>query len=81
MSQTKTKKKRELREGTFGLYTGFGMMGVLILAGLIFPLISKYDPDQPGLVPMSPPDGKTFFGTDVLGRDVFTRVFDAVFID
>ena len=33
MSQTKTKKKRELREGTVGLYTGFGMMGVLILAG------------------------------------------------
>ena len=81
MSNAKTKKKRQVREGSFGLYTGFGMMGALILAGLIFPLISKYDPDQPGLVPMSPPDGKTFFGTDVLGRDVFTRVFDAVFID
>jgi len=57
------------------------MMGLLILAGIIFPLISKYDPNQPGLVPMSPPDHLTYFGTDVLGRDVFTRVFDAVFID
>jgi len=81
MSNAKTKKKRQIREGSFGLYAGFGMMGLLILAGLIVPLISKYDPNQPGLVPMSPPDGKTFFGTDLLGRDVFTRVFDAVFID
>lgn len=57
------------------------MFGVLALAGIIVPAVSKYDPNQPGLPPLTPPSKLYLFGTDVLGRDVFTRVFDAVFID
>ena len=75
------KPRKQFREGTFGLYAGFSMFGVLVLAGLIIPAVSKYDPNQPGLPPLSPPSKLYWFGTDVLGRDVFTRVFDAVFID
>ncbi len=82
IAPTVKKTRKRMREGTFGLVSGFSMMTLLVLAGIIVPLISKYDPNQPGLlIPLSPPSKATYFGTDVLGRDVFTRVFDAVFID
>lgn len=74
-------KRKYRREGTFGLVAGFGMLLLLLLAGFIFPLISKYDPNQPGLTPLLAPNMDNYFGTDILGRDIFTRVFDAVFID
>jgi peptide/nickel transport system permease protein len=69
------KKRKYKREGTFGLVTGFGMLALMLLAGFIFPNVSKYDPNQPGLPPLLAPN------MNVLGRDIFTRVFDAVFID
>jgi len=74
-------KKRFIKEGTFGIYTGFFMLGSLIVAGAIIPRISKYGADDLAAIPLSPPSRANFFGTDVLGRDVFVRVFDAVFID
>ncbi|MBM3704638.1 MAG: ABC transporter permease, partial [Actinobacteria bacterium] len=78
--ESKTKKKF-IKEGTFGIYTGFFMLGSLVLAGAIIPRISKYGPDELASMPLAPPSRANFFGTDVLGRDVFVRVFDAVFID
>ena len=74
-------KKRFIKEGTFGIYTGFFMLGSLIVAGAIIPRISKYGADDLAAIPLAPPSRANFFGTDVLGRDVFVRVFDAVFID
>ena len=75
------KPRKHIRDGTFGLYTGFIMFAMMVVGGILVPALSKYDPNQPGLPPMSPPSRDYLFGTDVLGRDVFTRVFDAVFID
>ena len=74
-------KKKFIKEGTFGIYTGIFMLGSLVLAGAIIPRISKYGPDELASMPLAPPSRANFFGTDVLGRDVFVRVFDAVFID
>ena len=78
---TEVKKKKFIKEGTFGIYTGFFMLGSLIVAGLIIPRISKYKPNDLASMPLAPPSRANWFGTDVLGRDVFVRVFDAVFID
>lgn len=74
-------KKKFIKEGTFGIYTGFFMLGSLVLAGAIIPRMSKYGPDELASMPLAPPSRANLFGTDVLGRDVFVRVFDAVFID
>lgn len=76
-----TKQKRFIKEGTFGIYAGFFMLGSLVLAGALIPRFSKYGPDELASMPLAPPSKANFFGTDVLGRDVFVRVFDAVFID
>ena len=81
MTIVNAKPRKRMREGSFGLYTGFSMIMTLILAGGIVPWLSKYDPNAPGGTPIAKPSGAHWFGTDLLGRDVFTRVFDAVFID
>jgi peptide/nickel transport system permease protein len=68
-------------EGTFGLYAGAGMLVAMLLAGLLVPWLSKYDANEVGPDQLMGPSRSHFFGTDLLGRDIFTRVFDAVFID
>jgi peptide/nickel transport system permease protein len=55
----------ELAIGVFGL-------AVLLLAGFFLPL--PYDPIEPNpSVMMQPPSGSHWFGTDMLGFDVFSR--------
>ncbi|MDP1720836.1 MAG: ABC transporter permease [Candidatus Nanopelagicaceae bacterium] len=81
MTIVNPKPRKRVREGSFGLYMGFSMIFALILGGAIVPRLSKYDPNVPGGTPIAAPSGAHWFGTDLLGRDVFTRVFDAVFID
>ena len=56
-------------------------MGALLLAGLLIPWFGKYDANEISAEQLAPPSREHFFGTDMLGRDVFARVFDAVFID
>lgn len=73
--------KRVRAEGMFGIYIGAGMLGALLLAGLLIPRFGKYDANEIGADQLLPPSGDHFFGTDLLGRDIFARVFDAVFID
>lgn len=80
-TQSEPTKKKFIKEGTFGIYGGFIMLGLLLIAGAIIPRISKYQPDELASMPLAPPSRQNLFGTDVLGRDVFVRVFDAVFID
>jgi peptide/nickel transport system permease protein len=79
--QSDTTKKKFVKEGTFGIYTGFVMLGLLLIAGAVIPRVSKYQADELASMPLAPPSRQNLFGTDVLGRDVFVRVFDAVFID
>lgn len=57
-----------------------GMLGLLIICVLIAsalfaPLIAPYDPYLPDLAHrLLPPDQAHWFGTDELGRDIFTRI-------
>lgn len=59
---------------------GLVMIAIIVLAALFAPLIAPYNPDEQffdGLTlegaPL-PPDGKFWFGTDLVGRDLFSRI-------
>ena len=60
----------------------FGLLAVLVLLALIGPSIVPYDPlaSDAGLA-LRPPSGAHWFGTDDLGRDVFSRVVVAARLD
>jgi len=67
--------------GRVGIRVGAAMLGAMLLAGLLVPLLSEYHPNELIAVPLQPPSLQFLFGTDQLGRDVFTRVFSAVYRD
>lgn len=48
-------------------------LAILILAAILAPVITTHDPLATGM-PVKPPSGEHFFGTDQIGRDVFARV-------
>nr|WP_316656996.1 ABC transporter permease [uncultured Gellertiella sp.] len=59
---------------------GLVLLGVIVAAALLAPWISPYNPDEQffdGLTlegaPL-PPDGHYWFGTDLVGRDLFSRI-------
>ncbi|MDC0761283.1 MULTISPECIES: ABC transporter permease [Brevibacillus] len=62
------------------LRNGLGVIGAVIILGLIFvaifaPLIAPFDPNaQDYNKILISPDGEHLFGTDDLGRDIFSRV-------
>ncbi len=54
---------------------GLAVLIVLILAALLAPIISPFDPDKVSLRDrLQPPSLTHWMGTDELGRDVYTRV-------
>lgn len=54
---------------------GAAMLAVLVLLALFAPLLTSYDPTQANLAQaFQPPSWPHWFGTDNLGRDVFTRL-------
>ena len=57
--------------------TKIGLGITLLIVGIAFigPFVAPYDPDQgvEGEFPYAPPSSETWFGTDDLGRDVFSR--------
>ena len=57
----------------FRIYTGIILLIVLIAA--CAPLISPYDPYESQIQnSLLPPSAEYYFGTDKLGRDIFTRI-------
>jgi peptide/nickel transport system permease protein len=54
---------------------GAAIVLIVLLAGLLAPVIAPYHPDQiSGIDALQGPSWKHLFGTDELGRDVFSRV-------
>jgi ABC-type dipeptide/oligopeptide/nickel transport system permease subunit len=54
---------------------GLAIIIFLILTAVFAPLIAPYDPLKPNFsVSLEKPSFKHFFGTDILGRDIFSRI-------
>jgi peptide/nickel transport system permease protein len=72
---------RVYQGGRAGIAVGTTMLATLLLAGILVPVLSPYEPNELIARPLLNPSPTFFFGTDQLGRDVFTRVFAAVYRD
>ncbi len=76
------KPARGAGRGKRTLYIGLAMMGALALAALLAPAICRYDPMEQHLeLFLTPPCPAHPFGTDQLGRDMFSRVLYAARTD
>jgi ABC-type dipeptide/oligopeptide/nickel transport system permease subunit len=53
---------------------GLGVLAAWLLAAALAPLIVSHDPLAPTSAILHSPSGEHWFGTDQLGRDVFSRV-------
>jgi peptide/nickel transport system permease protein len=76
-ARTRGERARELaralvREKTF--VVGAVIVGFWVLDALLWRVIVPYDPQATPFQPSVGPNGTTWFGTDDLGRDVFSRV-------
>ena len=61
---------------------GLGMLVAIVALGSLVPVFSPYDPRAGGGgLPLDAPSVSHLFGTDDLGRDVFTRTFAAAQAD
>ncbi|MFT6773102.1 MAG: peptide/nickel transport system permease protein [Paracoccaceae bacterium] len=60
----------------------FGMLGLLLFCAIFGPMIAPYDPlASNSAARLQAPSGAHWFGTDALGRDVFSRVLVATRLD
>lgn len=65
---------RRLRRARLAV-PGFIIVVIFILLGLLAPVIATHDPYKADLAnAFASPDGQHWFGTDELGRDIFSRV-------
>ena len=51
-----------------------GFLAALLLVVICWPILSHFDPDAGGQSQFDPPNAHNWFGTDVHGRDLLTRV-------
>ncbi|RWA78244.1 MAG: ABC transporter permease [Mesorhizobium sp.] len=63
------------------LYIGVGLIFAVVLACLVIPILDTTDPNALVALPLQPPTVEHPFGTDMVGRDVFIRVFTAGRLD
>jgi peptide/nickel transport system permease protein len=72
----------ERRWGALSLWTGVAIISVLGLAAILAPVLLPAGPDHQDLLnTLQPPSWSHPFGTDNLGRDIFTRTIYAARID
>ena len=73
---------RELARWPITLRVGVAVVCAIVLAGVFAPLLTPYDPyHQDFTSVLQPPSLAHPFGTDMLGRDVFSRVLHGIRID
>lgn len=63
----------QLRKHPIGA-VGAGIVLFILLVALLAPFIAPYEPSSQGSTRLLPPSSQHWFGTDELGRDVFSRV-------
>ncbi|MFC5890704.1 ABC transporter permease [Kitasatospora sp. CM 4170] len=61
--------------------TGIALVGTLALAGLLAPLLTDLDPNAQGPLALAGPSAEHPFGTDDMGRDLFSRVLHGIATD
>jgi peptide/nickel transport system permease protein len=60
----------------------FGLLGVFVICAIFGPWIAPYDPlASDTMARLQPPTWRHWFGTDALGRDIFSRVIVAARLD
>lgn len=72
----------EIRSWSPSLKIGSAIMTVIVLVAILAPWIAPFDPnEQDFMAILMPPDLTHLFGTDNLGRDIFSRVIYGARID
>lgn len=61
--------------------TGVVLLGLLVAAAVLVPILSPFDPVRGTAQPLQEPSATHLFGTDNLGRDVFVRALAATRLD
>lgn len=72
---------RRLRTTNKGLLAGATVVVLILVASVVVPAVSPFDPMSGDSPPLLPPGSEHWFGTDNLGRDIFTRTFAAARLD
>jgi peptide/nickel transport system permease protein len=66
--------RRVLAKSSIVDLVGFGLLIILVLAGILAPLLAPYSPIVPSGLPFTPPlTGGHLMGTDEVGFDIFSR--------
>ena len=74
--------RAELRRWPMTMRFGVGIIGAIVFCGIFAPYVAPYDPyyQDYGAV-LLPPSWAHPFGTDMVGRDIFSRVIYGIRID
>ena len=72
MTVPRIRRPRFLRNGK--ATAGALILLFFVLFAVIGPWIAPYSPDAPGTLPVAPPSGAHWFGTDQLGRDIYSQL-------
>ncbi|MDP1967028.1 MAG: ABC transporter permease, partial [Reyranella sp.] len=60
----------------------FGLFALFLIAAIFGPVLAPYNPLQSNAtMALKPPSAAHWFGTDQLGRDIFSRVLVATRLD
>ena len=73
---------REFASWSLSLKVGVSIMTLIVLSAIFAPWIAPFDPNEQDFSAiLMPPNLTHLFGTDVLGRDIFSRVLHGARID
>ncbi|MCO5072232.1 MAG: ABC transporter permease [Rhizobiaceae bacterium] len=74
VGSTRRSWRAQLRGGSVLLCVGLLMLAIMIVTTVLAPWIVPYDPSASIGMPLSPPNAEHLLGTDVIGRDILSRL-------